>query len=97
MYINFVQPAEDAASNKLADVELIFEKGEPLAGLKLVGFSLWKNASGVLFVTMPSRAFGVGAKRTYYDFLRSARERRRDTQDLRDAIIKRWKEQHLEK
>ena len=41
-----------------------------LAGMKLVGFSLWKSPEGELYVTFPSRAFGGGSERRFFDFLR---------------------------
>ena len=40
--------------------------------MKLVGFSLWRSAEGEVYVTFPSRAFGAGNERRYFDFLRSA-------------------------
>ena len=43
----------------------------PLAGTKLVGFSLWKSPDGEIYVTFPSRAFGAGSERRYFDYLRS--------------------------
>jgi hypothetical protein len=43
-----------------------------LAGLKLVGFSLWRSPEGETYVTFPSRAFGAGQERRFFDYLRSA-------------------------
>ena len=39
--------------------------------MKLVGFSLWRSAEGELSVTFPSRAFGAGAERRFFDYLRA--------------------------
>lgn len=44
----------------------------PLAGLKLVGFSLWRDPEGDLYITFPARAFGTMSERRYFDYLRSA-------------------------
>jgi len=41
--------------------ELVFGSGL-LAGMKLVGFSLWKSPEGELYVTFPSRAFGTASE-----------------------------------
>ena len=57
----------------IAEAELIFDDGDgPLAGLKLVGFSLWRGSGEDIFVTFPSRAFGVGNERRFFDYLRPA-------------------------
>lgn len=57
----------------LAEAELIFDESDgPLAGLKLMGFSLWRGANADIFVTFPSRAFGVAAERRFFDYLRPA-------------------------
>lgn len=53
------------------EAELLFDEVGPLAGLKLVGFSLWKSPDGEIYVTFPSRAFGAGSDRRYFDYLRS--------------------------
>ena len=42
-----------------------------LAGMKLVGFSLWRSPEGEVYVTFPSRAFGSGSERRFFDYLRS--------------------------
>jgi hypothetical protein len=47
-----------------------FDDG-PLAGTKLVGFCLWKSPEGEVYVTFPSRAFGAGSERRYFDYLRA--------------------------
>jgi len=90
MKIHFAPRRDDAPELLVAEAELIFEDGEPLAGLKLVGFSIYKNAAGRLYVTLPSRAFGMGEKRQYFDFLRSAKEKHSDTQTVKDSILGAW-------
>jgi len=89
MRFNFEAP-EDEDTNCLAEVEMVFDDGEPLSGLKLVGFAVRRDSHGNQFVTMPSRAFGVGGKRQYFDFLRSARERHSDTTWIKRTIMEEW-------
>jgi hypothetical protein len=44
---------------KLADAELLFTTG-PLAGLKLIGFSIWeRRGDGSRNVTFPARQYSV--------------------------------------
>jgi hypothetical protein len=68
---------------KLADAELHFEDG-PLAGLKLIGFSLWERRTGAgRNVTFPARQYSVNGERRSFALLRplvdtSAQERVRD-------------------
>jgi len=54
------------------EAEIVFDEEGPLAGMKLVGFSLWKGPDGEFYVTFPSRAFGAGTDRRYFDYLRPA-------------------------
>ena len=54
----------------VTEAELHFDDG-PLAGAKLVGFSLWRSPEGEVYVTFPSRAFGAGNERRYFDYLRA--------------------------
>ena len=61
---------ENGPERLVCEAEVIFEDG-PLAGTKLVGFSLWRSAEGEVYVTFPSRAFGAGSERRYFDYLRS--------------------------
>jgi hypothetical protein len=71
MRVQFVQ-RENAPERLVCEAELVFD-GDigPLAGMKLVGFCLWRSPEGEVFVTFPSRAFGVGNERKYFDYLRS--------------------------
>lgn len=55
---------------KLADVELHFQSG-PLAGLKLIGFSVWQRRGGSgLNVTFPARQYSVNGERRTFSLLR---------------------------
>jgi hypothetical protein len=71
MHVEFTQ-RDNGPERLVCEAALVFENEGPLAGLRLVGFSLWRGADGELYVTFPSRAFGVGAERRYFDFLRGA-------------------------
>ena len=69
MRVQFVT-RENGPERLVCEAEVLFGDG-PLAGMKLVGFSLWKGADGEVHVTFPSRAFGAGSDRKYFDYLRS--------------------------
>ena len=78
---------ENGPERLVCEAELIFLDG-PLADMKLVGFSLWKGADGETYVTFPSRAFGAGTERRFFDYLRSV--------EASQAAVKRVKEWILE-
>jgi hypothetical protein len=55
---------------KLADAELHFTDG-PLAGLKLIGFSIWeRRGAGGRNVTFPARQYTVNGERRSFALLR---------------------------
>jgi hypothetical protein len=55
---------------KLADAELHFGDG-PLAGLKLIGFSIWERRGGSgRNVTFPARQYAVNGERRSFALLR---------------------------
>ena len=69
MRVQFVA-RENGPERLVTEAEVHFEEG-PLAGAKIVGFCLWKSPEGEVYVTFPSRAFGAGSERRYFDYLRS--------------------------
>jgi hypothetical protein len=71
MRVQFVRK-EGGPERLVCEAELVFEEDGPLAGMKLVGFSVWRSVEGEVYVTFPSRAFGAGNDRRYFDYLRSA-------------------------
>ena len=73
MRVQFVQK-ENAPERLVCEAELVFDEESPgpLLGMKLVGFSLWRSPEGEVYVTFPSRAFGAGNERRYFDYLRSS-------------------------
>jgi len=66
-----ILPGDSASPvGKLADAELVFEDGV-LAGLKLVGFSIWERRGGTgRSVTLPARSFAVNGERRTFALLR---------------------------
>jgi hypothetical protein len=71
MRVAFVE-RETAPERLVCEAEILFEtESGPLAGMKLVGFSLWRSPEGEVYVTFPSRAFGTGSDRRFFDYLRS--------------------------
>ncbi len=70
MRVQFVQK-DNGPERLVCEAELVFDEPGPLVGMKLVGFSLWRSAEGEVYVTFPSRAFGAGNDRKYFDYLRS--------------------------
>ena len=71
---------------KLADAELHFGDG-PLAGLKVIGFSVWERRSGDgRNVTFPARQYSVNGERRSFALLRPVADA--GAQDaVRDAIL----------
>jgi hypothetical protein len=69
MEIKFVLNDKGTPAGKLADVELHFASG-PLAGLKLIGFSVWEARRGGRNVTFPARSYSVNGERRSYSLLR---------------------------
>ena len=71
-------------AGKLADAELHFGGESPLAGLKLIGFSIWERRGGPgRNVTFPARQYSVNGERRSFALLRpvvdaSAQDRIRD-------------------
>ena len=56
---------------KLAEAELHFTGSSPLAGLKLIGLSIWERRGGNgRNVTFPARSYSVNGERRSYALLR---------------------------
>ena len=56
---------------KLADAEVHFVGDSPLAGLKLIGFSIWERRGGNgRNVTFPARQYAVNGERRRFALLR---------------------------
>jgi hypothetical protein len=70
----------------VCDAEIVFDEGE-LAGMKLVGFAVWRGAEGDTYVTFPSRAFGTATDRKYFDYLRSVEPGAAGSRRVKDWIL----------
>ncbi len=70
----------------VCDAEILFDE-DPLSGMKLVGFSLWRSTDGDVYVTFQSRAFGAGTERKYFDYLRSAEGLSAEVKRVKDWIL----------
>jgi hypothetical protein len=71
---------------KLADAELHFGDG-PLAGLKLIGFSIWERRGGNgRTVTFPARQYAVNGERRSFALLRPIADVAAQ-EGLREAIL----------
>jgi hypothetical protein len=80
---------------KLADAELHFDSG-PLAGLKLIGFSVWERRSGNgRNVTFPARQYSVNGERRSFALLRPVADA--GSQDkIRDLILQAYADDEAE-
>jgi hypothetical protein len=90
MRVQFVSK-DNAPERLVCEAELVFDQEGPLAGLKLVGLCIWRDAEGELFVTFPSRAFGAGSERRYFDYLRSADGTGGETRRLKAWILEEYR------
>ena len=80
---------------KLADAELHFSDG-PLAGLKLIGFSVWERKSGGgRNVTFPARQYSVNGERRSFALLRPIQDATAQAQ-IRDLVLQAYAEHEAE-
>jgi hypothetical protein len=91
MRVNFVV-RESAPERLVCEAEIVFDEGGELAGMKLVGFSLWRSPEGEVYITFPSRAFGTGNDRRFFDFLRSVEGNGSDTKRIKAWILDAYRE-----
>ena len=77
---------------KLADAELHFAGDSPLAGLKLIGFSIWERRGGSgRNVTFPARSYAINGERRSYALLRPIVDTMAQ-EALRDRILQAYAE-----
>jgi hypothetical protein len=70
MVVRILPGDSSSPVGKLADAELLFEDGV-LAGLKLVGFTIWERRGGTgRSVTFPARTYSVNGERRSFALLR---------------------------
>ena len=89
MRVQFVEKA-NGPERLVCDAEILFDEGE-LAGMKLVGFSVWRGAEGDVYVTFPSRAFGTATDRKYFDYLRSIEAGAANGRRVKDWILEEYR------
>ena len=74
MRVHYVLNHGGTPASKLADVEIHFEEGL-LAGLKLVGCSVWRSKKGdEPTVLVPSRSYATAGGVRYYELMREAND-----------------------
>ena len=79
-------------AGKLADAELHFGGASPLAGLKLIGFSIWERRGGNgRNVTFPARQYAVNGERRSFALLRPVVDRTAQNA-VREAILEAFAE-----
>src|ERR1700692_2400904 len=77
---------------KLAEAELHFGGDSPLAGLKLIGFSIWeRRGGGGRNVTFPARSYAINGERRSYALLRPIVDTTAQ-EVVRDRILKAYAE-----
>jgi len=86
MRVEFVE-RQSGPERLVCDAEIMFEEEGPLGGMKLVGFGLWRGADGEVYVTFPSRAFGSGTERKFFDYLRSQQGSADDARRVKEWIL----------
>ena len=91
MSVQFVE-RENGPDKLVCEAEVLFEEAGPLMGMKLVGFSLWKSPEGEVYVTFPSRAFGVGGERRFFDFLRSVEGSAAEAKRVKSWILDEYRQ-----
>jgi hypothetical protein len=89
--VKILRNERQTPAGKLADAELHFN-GEPLDGLKLVGFAIWRRRDGNgSVVTFPARTFSVHGGTTNIALLRAVDDPR--SQDhVRELVLRAYAE-----
>lgn len=92
MTVKIVTNDKNSPAGKLADAELHFTEGV-LAGLKLVGFSVWerRGAAGGRNVTFPARSYSMNGERRTFSLLRPIVDSTAQN-PLRDLILEAYEE-----
>jgi hypothetical protein len=90
MRVQFVE-RENGPEKLVCEAEILFDDGL-LAGMKLVGFSLWRSPDGEVYVTFPSRAFGAGSDRRFFDYLRSVDGTGAESKRVKGWILEAFRE-----
>jgi hypothetical protein len=91
MQVHFVV-RENGPARLVSEAEIHFEEGS-LAGVRLLGFALWRSPEGEIYVTFPSRASGAGSERRYFDYLRSVDGEAVTIRRVKDWILAEYRKQ----
>ena len=91
MTVKFTPNDKGNPPGKLAEAELHFS-GEPLDGLKLIGFGIWERRGGNgRNVTFPARQYSVNGERRSFALLRPIADTQAQDR-LRDFILEAYAE-----
>jgi len=92
MRIHFMLNKGERPEALLADVEVHFEEG-PLAGLKMVGCSVWRSKkSEAPTVLVPSRSYATAQGVRYFELLRDSEEgKHKQTTEFKKYIREEYK------
>ena len=94
--VKIIRNERQKPADKLADAELHFT-GEPLDGLKLIGFAIWRRRDGRgCSVTFPARPFTVNGDKANFALLRAIEDPKAQNQ-VRELVIRAYAEheQHV--
>src|SRR5205085_9131585 len=86
MRVQFVE-RQNGPERLLCEGEIVFEQEGPLAGMKFVGFSVWRGQEGEMFVTFPARSFGISGERRFFDMLRPVEAGSSEPRRVKDWIL----------
>jgi hypothetical protein len=91
MTVKFIPNDKGKPPGKLADAELHFS-GDPLDGLKLIGFAVWERRGGTgRNVTFPARQYSVNGERRSFALLRPIADAQAQDR-IRDFILEAYAE-----
>src|SRR5687767_1050521 len=95
MIVKILRNEKGSPPGKLAEAELHFTDG-PLAGLKLIGFSVWERKTGNgRNVTFPARQYSINGERRSFALLRPIADT--TAQDrIREVILQAYSEHESE-
>lgn len=90
MQVKFTPNDKGNPPGKLADAELHFS-GDPLDGLKLIGFAVWERKTGGRNVTFPARQYSINGERRSFALLRPIVDAQAQDR-VRDLILEAYAE-----
>ena len=91
MRVQFVEK-ENGPERLLCDGEIVFDEEGPLAGMKLIGFAVWRGQEGDAFVTFPARSYGAGGERRFFELLRGVEPSSGESKRVKEWILSEWRQ-----